>query len=311
MMNRQEYNHILAERGQLQRLLADVPSEDVLDRMSFEGRLVTIEKQLAEAPKVFQRIPARTRLTFRGKPVVGSHGIFAEFGATALSKFSDAVATVAASLGTTLSATGPIPNRDQNQLLVTSTALGSFGFELEEYLSDQMELVEGPSVLEQALEQTQLLLQGTLGSDDELADSVSGTDPRALSSVRAFLDTLANAEATCSVEYRERVVRFSDVGQVRRSLDRLNKDNLHEEEQLFEGNFQGVLPKRRTFEFKMKDQNEVIVGKVSPSIPDADVLNGLLQQLVRVKMMVTQVGTGRPRFVLIDQPEILGIAANE
>ncbi len=33
---------------------------------------------------------------------------------------------------------GPIPNRDQNQLLITNTAVGSFGFELEEYCAEQL-----------------------------------------------------------------------------------------------------------------------------------------------------------------------------
>jgi hypothetical protein len=37
-----------------------------------------------------------------------------------------------ASLAAPLAAMGRIPNRDQHQLLITSTALGSFGFELDE-----------------------------------------------------------------------------------------------------------------------------------------------------------------------------------
>lgn len=301
MINRQEYNHYLAERGQLQSMLADIPAEDVLDRMSIEGRLDFIEKEMSEAPKLLQREPARARLTFRGRPVVGNHGIFAEFGATAISKFSDAVATVAASLGTALSPTGPIPNRDQNQLLITSTAIGSFGFELEEYLSDQLPLVDGPSSLEQALEQSQILLEGTLGSDDDLADSVAGTDPRALGALRAFLDTLATAEATCAVEYRDKVVRFSDVGQVRRSLERLSKDNLHEEEQWLEGEFMGILPKSRTFEFQVVDQKEFLKGKIGSSIVNPFELNTILNQQVKIKVMTTRVGSGRPRYVLLER----------
>jgi hypothetical protein len=238
--------------------------------------------------------------------VVGSHGVFAEFGAAAISKFNDAVATVAASLSAPLAATGPIPNREQNQLLITRTAIGSFGFELEEYQSAQLPLVEGPSALEQALEQAQSLLQGTLGSDDELADSVTGTDPRAIGAVRAFLDTLTNAEATCALEFRERVVRFSDVGQVRRSLERLSQENLHEEEQWLEGEFQGVLPKRRTFEFQPSDREEIVIGKVGANIPNAGTLNEILHRRVRIRVMTTRVGNGRPRYVLLEQPEALG-----
>ena len=159
--------------------------------------------------------------------------------------------------------------------------------------------------MEQALEQTQTLLQGTLGSDDDLADSVAGTDPRALGTLRAFLDTLATSEATCSIEYRDRIVRFSDVGQVRRSLERLSQDNLREEERWLEGEFQGVLPKSRTFEFCLADTHEIIKGKVGASLPDADVVNSIVHQRVRIKVMTTCVGNGRPRYVLMEHQDVV------
>jgi hypothetical protein len=300
-MNRQEYIYLLSEQGQLQRMLAEIPEEDILDRMSVEGRLLSIETELAATPAVFLREPARVCLTFRGRPVLGTHGIFAEFGASVITRFSDAVATIAASLSSQLAATGPIPNREQNQLLITSTALGSFGFVLEEYQSDQLPLVEGATTLELALEHTQTLLQGTLGTDDDLADSVAGTDPRALGALRAFLDTLAAAEAVCSIEHRDKVVRFSDCGQVRRSLERLSQDNLREEEQWLEGEILGVLPKSRSFEFRLSETQEVIKGKVGGAIPDADVLNTTVHQRTSIKVMTTCVGNGRPRYVLLEQ----------
>ena len=46
----------------------------------------------------------RQSLTFNGLPVIGSHGIFADFGMKAVSSFTDAVATVAASLSAPLAA---------------------------------------------------------------------------------------------------------------------------------------------------------------------------------------------------------------
>ena len=104
------------------------------------------------------REPARARLTFRGRPVVGQHGIFAEFGAKATSAFADAVAKVAAGLSGPLASMGPIPNRDESRLLITGTALGSFGFELEEMpIGDQLDFGEDTSP-GKALELTQNLL---------------------------------------------------------------------------------------------------------------------------------------------------------
>lgn len=301
-MSRQDYLHLLGEQEQLLRMLAKVPETDVIDRMSLEERLRAVEAALQAVP-VDTAEQAHVRLTFRGKPVVGSHGIFADFGATAVAKFIDAVSSVAASFTAPLAATGPIPNRLQNQLLITSTAIGSFGFELEEYRGEQLPLVAGPTPLGLALEQTLALFQGTTGSDDELADSASDTDPRALGTVRSFLETLVNAEATCALEYGARSFRFTDVGQVKRSYERLSTDNLQESTQEIEGEFQGVLPKRRTFEFKLSGQDDVIVGKVGPAIPDADALNKLLRHKTKIKVMITRVGNGRPRYLLLTKPD--------
>lgn len=300
-MNQQDRLHLLAERKFLRERLAELPDSARIMRISTESRLRAIEERLAQEP-VDEQEPARVRLTFNGRPVIGSYGIFAEFGMKAVSSFTDAVAAVAASLSSPLAAMGPIPNREQHQLLITSTALGSFGFELEEYRVGQLPLEEASPVA-QALERTQNLLQGTVGTDDQLADSAADTDPRALDKVRVFLQTLVDYEAICTMQYRDRGFRFTDVGQVRNSLARLGKDNLREDEQVFDGEFQGVLPKGRTFEFKLAGQDEVMRGKVGPAIRDADALNARLHQSARIKVMVTRVGNGRPRYVLIEAPQ--------
>jgi hypothetical protein len=300
-MTHTEYLHLLGEKAALQRMIAETPEQDVLDRTSLVSRLEQVDGALALAKKE-DREPARVRLTFNGRPVVESHGIFAEFGMKAVSAFTESVAAMAASLSGRLAAMGPIPNREQHQLLITRTALGSFGFELEEHRTGQLTLGE-TSPVAQALDRTQSLLRGTQGTDDELADSADEADRRALDKVRGFLETLADNDAVCAVQVGESIVRFSDVGQVRRSIERLSQENLREELQTLIGEFQGVLPKSRAFEFKLTDSSQVIRGKVAPTIADPDVLNAALHRRVRIKVMVTQVGTGRPRFLLLEPPE--------
>jgi hypothetical protein len=297
-MNQQDRMHLLAERKFLQERLSELPVAARITRLSIESRLRAIDGRLAQEP-ADEREPARVRLTFNGRPVVGSHGIFAEFGMKAVTGFTEAVAAVAASLAAPLAAMGPIPNREQHQSLITSTALGSFGFELEEYGLGQL-LLEEASPVAQALDRTQNLLLGTVGIDDELADSVAETDPRALDKIRVFLQTLADYEAICAMQCRDRGFHFTDVGQVRNSLARLSQDNLHEDTQELVGKFQGVLPKGRTFEFKLADQDEVLRGKIGPAIQDADALNARLYQPARIKVMVTRAGNGRPRYLLIE-----------
>jgi hypothetical protein len=304
-VDQQQIANLQAERKFLQERLGSLPATARVTRLSTEARLRSIEAELATSPAA-GRAPARARLTFRGRPVVGNHGVFAEFGMNATKAFADSVALIAASLGGPLSATGPIPNRDQNQLLITSTAVGSFGFELEEYLGEQLPLLEEETPLSRALEVAQGLLQSTQGTDDDLADSAAATDPRAIAAVRGFLETLASNEAICALEYRGKTFQFSDVGAVRRSLARLSQDNLREEEQVMEGEFRGALPKRRLFEFQPAGTDEILGGKVGPAIADVDVLNERLHRPARVKVVVTRVGNGRPRYVLIAPPQWLG-----
>ena len=301
-MIRQDFVQLLSERTALLRMIESTPVDEVLDRGSLTARLEEIEHRIAEA-KVDEREPARARITFNGPPVVGSYGIFADFGTKIIGAFNEAVTTVAASLSGGLAAKGPIPNREQHQLLITSTTLGSFGFELEEYRAGQLAIDE-KTVMDLAIERIQSLLQGSIDTDDELlADTASELDQRALDKVRAFISTLTENEAICALEYCNKVFRFTDVGQVRRSLERISKDNLHEDEQILKGEFQGVLPKRRTFQFKITGTDEVIIGKMMPAIEDADLINKHLHQQVEIRTTVTRVGDGRPRYLLLDLPQ--------
>lgn len=300
-MNNEDRQYLLAERTFLQRLLEKTPADAWLARQSDEARLRKVEAQLAALP-ADERTPARARLTFDGVPVIRSHGIFADFGMKAVSSFTEAVASVAASLSAPLAAMGPIPNRDQNQLLITSTAVGSFGFELEEYRAEQLTLEEASPVAT-ALERTQALLQSTLGNDDDLADIASETDPRALDKVRTFLKVLADNSAVCALQYGGSGVRFTDVGQVSRSLARLAADNLHESEEQLLGEFVGVLPNSRSFEFRLASDGQIIRGKVSPRVQNVDAINDHLYSAVQIDVTCTQVGNGRPRYLLTKMPQ--------
>ena len=301
-MNRSKLLLLQAERSSLTRMIAEIPEEDVLDRGSLQVRLEIVDAELATMTS--QRFPARARLTFSGRPVIGSYGIIADFGMKAVNAFSEAVTAVAASLTAPLRAMGPIPNRLQNQLLITNIALGSFGFELEELPPEQLPLDE-TSIVEQAIERTQSLLAATVQHDDEaLADSASELDQRALDKIRAFVKTLEENEALCTLHFGTRDFRFTSSAQVRRSIERMSEGNLHEEERTLLGHFEGVLPnKRRTFEFIEQGEREVIVGKIGPGVAHPEQINEHLKQSCSIRVVVTRVGNGRPRYLLKDAPE--------
>lgn len=306
MTTQQQRGDLQAQQRFLRERLQAIPVTAQLTRNSIQDRLAALDEELAQLP-LSARLPARARLTFDGRPVVGSQGVFADFGAKALSRFSDAIATVAASLTAPLAAMGPIPGREQNQVLITDVALGSFGFELEEYDQGRLDTGEKTPVA-LALERTQRLLEGSATEDDEvLADAAAELDRRAVDKVRAFVEALADNEAVCSLAVGEHAFRFTDPGQVRRSLERLSADNLREHQEARDVVIEGVLPTRRTFEFRIG--NDVLAGKIGPGIADPHGMNRLLGQPLRVQLLVTQVGAGRPRYTLAEEPKAEGDGA--
>ncbi len=301
-MTLSEYRALQSELGALEKLLAETPADHVIDRMSLESRKQDVEEELASQPAP-TREPVRAHLTFRGRPVVGSHGVFAEFGAAAVGAFSEAVAAVGASQSKPLGSRGVLPGRDDHRLLITGTAQGSFGFELEEAAVEDLALFPKESPLDAAIAQTKAILQATLGTDDELSEALSETGPRALDAIRKFLEVMTKNDATCALAFKDAVFRFDDVGQVRQSLTRLEQGNIHEKEEQLAGAFVGVLPHRRTFELKLADTSEVISGKVGKAIADAAAINQVLGRPVTVKVQSRRVGDGRPRYILLGYSE--------
>ena len=297
-----ERDSLIAEQSFLTGRLAELPSAARLTRLSTEARLRHISDSLARLPAAV-RPRASVKLTFKGRPVVGSEGIFADFGMKAVSAFSDAVAAVAASLSAPLAAMGPIPNRDAHQLLITGTAIGSFGFELQELQSQQADLLE-VSAVGRALAHTQNLLLGTTAADDELlADTAAELDQRAIDKVRSFVSVLRDNDATCALQYGDTFFRFNELAQVQTSLERLSQDNLQETTVVIDGHFEGLLPRRRTFEFRRADTGEVLVGKIAAGVERPEIVNEHLQQRVSIELMQTIVGRGRPRYVLVSMPD--------
>ena len=298
-----EHLFLASEISELKDLIAATPEEDVIDRMSLEARLRVVQNRLAGLPQIRQAPTAR--LTFKGKPVVGGHGIAADFGTKAASAFAEAFAVVAAGLDEDLRQSGPIPNREKNQLLITGTAIGSFGFEFELPAPDAT-LFPELEPAEQAMRKIENLFRLTAeGSDDDIAEALDDVHPRAVRKVHEFLDLLVQQEAWCGLEFGGRTFRYEGYEQIKRSSSRLRDDNFREHEESCRGEFQGVLPTGRTFEFKRQDQEGLIRGKIDAAFADPDVLNReWLHRPATVKLKVRHVGQGRPRYTLMSLDDV-------
>ncbi len=287
---------LASEIRELESLLAAIPEGNIIERMSLESRLQSAQAALAALPK---QAESKARLTFRGKPVLGSHGIAADFSGKAVAAFSDAFAAVSAGLTEGLRDMGPIPNRDKNQLLITGTAIGSFGFEFELPTPEPSLFPDMDEAREAMVKIEALFRLAAEGSDDEVTEVISEIHPRAVRKVHEFLDLMVQQRAWCGLEFGERFFRYADYKQIKASCERLKDENIQEREESYLGEFQGVLPAGRTFEFRLSDQEGLIRGKVDPDIKDPDVLNReWLHKPVTLTLHVMQVGQGRPRYTL-------------
>jgi hypothetical protein len=298
-MRENDYNKLLAEKSTLESLIEKTPSHAIVDRMSLESRLEKVQAAIKMVST--HRLTRKTIFTFRGKPVHQSHGITAEFSGKAIESLNNMIASVVASLNNNLRYHGPIPNREQHQLLITGTATGSFGFELELPEPDYDLMAERNSA-EGAIEEIQALLQyGMEGTDEQISDIISKIHPRAVRKVHDFLELMQRSEALFAMEFKSKLIRIESKDVLNHLLSRLSDENINEYIEEYQGEFQGVLPKSRTFEFKEYSDKTVIKGKIDASFEDPDVINHeYLHKPLTVAFNVVQVGQAKPKYILQD-----------
>ena len=294
---------LLSEIRELEIILGQIPAENVIERLSFESRLASARMTVGQLPALVS--VEKARLTFRGRPVFRNHGIAADFSSKAIGTFTDAFTAVVAGLNESLRYMGPIPDKAKNQLFITGTAVGSFGFEFE-LPAPAPNLFPDQGKGGEALEKIQAIFNiSANGSDDEVAELVEVIHPRAVKKISEFLNYLAQQQAWCGLEFRDRFFKFDDIDQLQTSANRLQESNIREHQQEYTGEFQGVLPNSRTFEFKPSNEAGVIKGKIDPAIADPDILNrNWLHKPASVRLEVFQVGQGRPRFALLNVADI-------
>lgn len=301
-MNRRRQN-IVSEIKELESILASMPEEDVIERRTFEARLHKVSKEFESTIATVE--PERTRLTFRGAPVFGSSAVAAEFGAKAAGLFADAFSTIAAGHISRINLAGPIPNKIKSQLMITGVATGSFGFEFELPRLDPTLFSEtGGSV--ESLEALISLFERTVqGTDDEVAEVVHSVPPRALKKIVEFLGLLSKRGAWCGLEFKGRFFRYNDLEEIKIAKERLSDSNVRHETKVFIGNFEGSLPKTRTFQFKPFDYDEPIIGRFDPSVEKNQINEKWLGRTVNVQFDVLQVGEGRPRYTLQEMAHVI------
>lgn len=286
-------------RGQLatiEQFLVETPTDDVIERPGLEYRQRELRAELAALESRPPHDPASIELTFRGAPVIGSHGIEAGFAAKVISTFRTAIATIVADTQGRLTAdTGRLPTTDR--LLITGCVLGSFGFRLEE--AESQDDNAEPSLVAQSIHQAKAILAGCATGDEALADALSDSNPRVLNPIRDFLACLKNANATCTLALPNERFQLQNADEIEQALERASA-GAEEETVSISGILRGVLPDTRKFEFRQED-GTLYAGKVDRTIDDPEALMTFQMKTCVARILIRKVGRVRlvKRYVLL------------
>lgn len=301
-MKKHELSSIYGEINQVKSLLDSLDDSEFLNKMSLRSRLENLNSLAERLEKTKTKATATSRIFFRGTPVLGTTGIIADFATKAMGAFTDSITAVSASLNSSLPLMGPIPNRQDHQLMITDIVRGSFGFKIEEH-SNELDL-DCESSISKAMELTSSLIESSItDDDDQLSEIASEIDNRALVKIRAFMKVVCDSNATFTIKNDNKEINVTSTVQLRKALERLSEDNIRESEETFEVIFKGSIPHRRTFEFVLKGSEEWLHGKIDPSLDVSDEINRNIHKPASATMHTTKIGHGKTKYRLVRIPD--------
>jgi hypothetical protein len=287
---------LLAELGELDRLIAEADPSSVLTRASFEARRDEVHAELAELEAQRKRgRHGRVALMFKGNPVFGRKGVLASFAGPALAAYQALVERAAAARRGALGERGPVPEVVFNQLMITGTAPGSFGFILEES-APEAPLLIGSSDLAAAIETTGKMIRAST-DDDTFAEMVEEQgDARVIDALSDFLRIVRDNGATLELRADDLQVELSDPDEIAQAAERTETART-EDDQPIPGILRGILPETRRFELLRSDTGEIITGRIWRELADPDELKHRYedQEVVAHMRVVTFSRRGKER----------------
>lgn len=201
-----------------------------------------------------------------------------------------------------------IPGRKKGQPVITGTASGSFGFELELPPAGQESATgEVPDTdVKAAVQKIQeLLILATEGSDDDLSEMADEMHPRAVRKVGEFLELLRLNEARFGLAFRKRRIRFASDNQLNNTITRLAAHNVHEETEDVSGLLSGILPASKLFQLNRHADWTEIEGRISSEIRDTyELARQHTGREATARIRSVRVGEGNPRYTLMRVSEL-------
>ena len=300
-MTYDEYMSDSSEIGTLEHLLQGIPDERAVERIGLQSRLNRIRRRLEGVP-VPPR-PKKLSVSFDGRPVFGSYGVDANFGAEAVAIFSNTIRITTAGLTGELKATGQVPRSALSQPIITGVAFGSFGFEME--IPMPQDDPDGFSYPEEAINLVQELLRVTKeGADDDLSITTVALHPRAVNKVVELLDFMRKKEAHFATDYQGNEVRFNTDTEIENAVKRLAPSNTQIQTYEVVGTMIGVIPQTRLFQLNTNNADP-IHGRIGPEIRNPyQIGEQHTNRQVRAQIRTVRIGRGAPRHTLVDVSEM-------
>ena len=276
-----------ADLVQARQLLTEsIAYDDALGEHQYRQRVARLESELAAISDKVLEAPAGVALFFGGRPVVGSHGIKAAFGAQAVGRFQKLVSQRYAALETgPLSTKGRVPLSEETQLLVTDVVRGSFGFVLQ---APRPSI--GDATLKEVVGEVANTLSRMSAEDEALFDEASArVDERQLGALREFFKLLDDEGASLRIVEGERDFELTSPA-VQRARLRADALVLEDRTETLEGEIVGWAEFSLRFEMKPHGGDAVVTGTVARNAMDRALHEGLnpLHRHVRALVKVRE-----------------------
>ena len=292
MLPQLERQFLQANLAQAQALLAQCePDEDVIEHFQYSQLVQELELKLEAMPSAIARAPAGVALFFSGRPVVGSHGIHAEFSSKAIEQFQTLVSQrfAAQELGP-LASKGRVPLKDATHLLVTDVVRGSFGFVLQAAAQDD-ETQPLHTSLKAAVDKVADTIFRMASQDEVLFDDAAAEiDDRQKGALTDFFKLLDNEGATMRIVEGERDFEL-DQASVQRARHRVENMRITDRTQEFSGQIAGWTDFSAKFELRLHENRELIQGSISPQTLEKIAAEGIepYHKHVRISVKVREV----------------------
>ena len=311
MLPQLERQYLQANLSQVQRLLAECAADDdPIGHHQYSQLVEKFETQLMAMPDVIAQAPAGVALFFGGRPVVGSHGIHADFSSKALDSFQKIVSQryAAEELGP-LATRGRVPLKDNTHLLITDIVRGSFGFVLQA-AAPSNEAEAADTSLKTVVDKVASTISRLAAQDDMMFDeAVAEIDERQKSSLSEFFKLLDTEGATMRLVEGERDFELNSAS-VKRARNRVEQLQITDHTQEFAGQIAGWTDVSAKFELRLHNTREVIQGNVTTDALERVATEGFepYHKHVRASMKVREVKarnrTTKTAYTLVSLEEV-------